>query len=123
MDILHCCVFILLGLFFDMQTNCCALIPCYLFHDVSVGNTSTRGLLTWSGAEYCDIPEDPDQDPGYLSVGEPIIEYPDTDSEVCETESEVYLNDGWESHPGVHESYIELYPGVFTPELHRIHEA
>ena len=106
----------------DMQTNCCALILCYLFHDESVGNTATRGMLTWSGAEYCDIPEDPDQDPGYLGTAEPRIEYPDTDSEVCEPDSEVYLTEEWESHPGVQESYIELYPGVFIPELHRIQD-
>ena len=118
------CLFFIVGTFLDMQTKCCALTLCYLFHDASVGESQARGLLTWSGThqEYCDVPEDPDQEPGYY--GEPLIEFPDTDGEICKSESDggTYQATAWESYPDVGETLIEVYPGHFVPELHRIQE-
>ena len=93
-------------------------------HDASVGESQARGLLTWSGThqEYCDVPEDPDQEPGYYGPGDPLIEFPDTDSEICEPDGGAYHAAEWESHPDAGETLIEIYPGHYVPELHPIQE-
>ena len=61
--------------------------PCCLFHGESDVAHGTRGLhAAWDGGHQQALeyyPEEGEQDPYYFSNNEPIIEFPDEDSNYC----------------------------------------